>query len=138
LQIAARIVRTMGIAALASIALSACSPRSTSRPAPEKQTSKPVLIETFSFKPEAISVKTGTKVTWSQKDDTVHRVISGNAGPIDPATSRAEQTRPDGMFDSGDLAQGETFSFTFNEPDSYQYFCLIHPEGMRGVINVAD
>lgn len=138
LQITARIVRTMGIAALASVVLFACSPRSTSRTVPEKKLSKPVLIETFSFKPEAISVKTGTKVTWSQKDNTVHTVTSGSAGPIDPATSRADQTRPDGLFDSGDLAQGKTFSFKFNEPDSYQYFCRIHPEGMRGVINVSD
>lgn len=133
-----RIVRATGISALSVVALLSCSSPSSSRSIPKEELSKSVFIETFSFKPQNLDVTTGTKVTWNQRDNTVHTVTSGSAGPVDPATSRANQTLPDGKFESRELAQGKTFSFTFKESGSFEYFCRIHPEGMRGAIKVAD
>jgi plastocyanin len=44
-------------------------------------------------------------------------------------------TSVDDLFDSGALRPGDTFSFTFDEPGEYDYFCRLHPS-MTGTIVV--
>jgi plastocyanin len=44
-------------------------------------------------------------------------------------------TSVDDVFDSGALAIGDTFSFTFDEPGEYAYVCAFHP-AMTGTIIV--
>jgi plastocyanin len=73
--------------------------------------------------PANTDVAKGTKVTWSNKDTSSHTVTSG--------------TRPtkDGKFDSGQLATNASFSFTFADAGTFQYFCTNH-SGMQGTITV--
>lgn len=82
--------------------------------------SSSVSIKNFSFQPSTLTVSAGTKVTWENKDSTSHTVSSDAQG----------------LFDSGTLASGEKFSFTFSTPGSYGYHCAIHP-GMKGTIVVS-
>ena len=44
-------------------------------------------------------------------------------------------TSDDDVWDSGGLASGESFEFTFDEPGEFSYFCSIHPQ-MTGTITV--
>jgi quinohemoprotein ethanol dehydrogenase len=74
----------------------------------------------FGFSPGNDLVPPGTTVTWTHTGDIVHTVTSD-----------------DGIFDSGDLAPGDTFSVTLTDPGTYWYFCRPHPF-MRGRIVVAD
>jgi plastocyanin len=83
-----------------------------------------VLVKGFRFQPKEISVPVGGTVTWSQEDNTVHTVTSGT--PNDET----------GLFDHEDFGQGETFSFTFERAGTFPYFCMNHPEGMRGTVTV--
>lgn len=76
-----------------------------------------VWMENIEFNPETITVSTGTTVTWTNNDDVAHTV-----------------TR-EGMFDSGNIAAGGTFSFTFDEAGTYDYVCTIHP-AMTGTVIV--
>ena len=46
-------------------------------------------------------------------------------------------TSTDGAFDSGSLAEGDEFSFTFDEAGEYSFFCAIHP-AMTGTITVTS
>ncbi len=41
----------------------------------------------------------------------------------------------DGSFDSGTLAEGDSFEFTFDEPGTFEYRCNFHPS-MTGTITV--
>lgn len=70
------------------------------------------------FDPATVEVAVGSEVTWVNGDDTPH-------------TSTAE----DGTWDSGNLAEGEEFSFTADEPGTYPYVCDIHPS-MKGELVV--
>jgi len=79
-----------------------------------------VTVEDFKFEPERLSIRPGTKVTWVNKDDEPHS-----------ATSSEKPKR----FDSGVLDSAQSFSFTFQEPGSFAYFCKLHPH-MTGVIVV--
>ena len=77
-----------------------------------------VAIQNFTFTPQTLTVKAGTKVTWTNKDSTVHDVTSTN-GPGTNATTTS-------TFASGTLNSGQSFSFTFTKAGTYFYECSIH------------
>jgi plastocyanin len=79
-----------------------------------------VTIDNYAFGPRTLTVKRGTTVTWTNKDDDVHTVKS-DEGP---------QT-----FKSSALDTGDSFSVTFDKAGTYQYICSIHPH-MQGKIIV--
>jgi thiosulfate dehydrogenase [quinone] large subunit len=75
------------------------------------------------FRPAAIAVRAGTTVTWTNSSKIAHTVTSG------------KQPAADGRFDSGPIRAGEGFSYTFEAPGVYSYFCAYHP-GMAGTVTV--
>ncbi|MBV9038326.1 MAG: cupredoxin family copper-binding protein, partial [Acidobacteriaceae bacterium] len=77
-----------------------------------------VKIDNFSFAPKALTVKAGATVTWTNRDDIPHNVVSTEK-----------------KFSSPVLDTDQAFSFRFQEPGSYPYFCKIHPM-MTGTIMV--
>ena len=88
-------------------------------------TSVPGCEETNScYLPSEVTVDTGSQVTWSNDDTAAHTVTSGSA-----------TGGPDGIFDSGLFTAGAKFSYTFEEPGDYNYFCMVHP-WMMGIIIV--
>ncbi len=89
-------------------------------------------MELVAFKPAQLEVPAGTTVTWQQRDRGDHTVTSGT---VEQAAGGVTQ-QPDGLFDSGPVATGDTFSHTFDEPGTYPYFCALHPATMRGEIRV--
>ncbi len=70
-----------------------------------------VQIDNFSFSPATITVKAGTQVTWTNKDDIPHTVVS-----------------EDKSFKSKVLDTDEKFTFTASKPGTYTYYCSIHPK----------
>ena len=82
-----------------------------------------VTIENFAFMPAELTVPVGTTVVWTNEDSVAHTVTAGT--PDSPDTA---------LFDSGDMNQGDTFSYTFDEPGSFAYFCTIHPNMTATVI----
>ena len=79
-----------------------------------------VTIDNFAFSPAILSVSPGTKVTWTNKDEEPHTVTSADAGAT---------------FKSAALDTDDKFSFIFDKPGTYKYFCSIHPH-MSGTIVV--
>jgi len=77
-----------------------------------------VRIAGFAFAPDSRSVKVGDSVTWTNQDGATHTV-----------------TADDGAFDSGNLAGGKSFSFTFDEAGTFAYHCNIHRR-MTGTVTV--
>jgi plastocyanin len=112
-----------GIAILATAAFSplpasgALGPRSVAT-AEEKPKTNAVTIDNFSFAPMQLEIPAGTQVTWINKDDVPHTVVS-----------------LDHKFKSRALDTDESFSFTFQTPGTYEYFCSVHPK-MTGKIVV--
>jgi plastocyanin len=78
-----------------------------------------VSIDNFTFAPQTLTVKAGTTVTWTNKDDIPHGIAATNN-----AFARSKALDTD-----------DSYSFTFTTPGSYQYFCYIHPH-MTGTIVV--
>ncbi|NTV27253.1 MAG: cupredoxin family copper-binding protein, partial [Methanothrix sp.] len=76
-----------------------------------------VEIKNFSFQPSSITVSPGTMVTWVNNDPMGHTVSSSGE-----------------TFNSGNMATGDMFNFTYSIPGSYQYQCLIHPSMVGYVI----
>ncbi|HEY6283530.1 MAG TPA: cupredoxin domain-containing protein [Nitrososphaerales archaeon] len=71
------------------------------------------------FFPSSITVVLGTNntVVWNNKDNSPHTV-----------------TANDGGFDSGNMAPGQSFSFTFTAPGTYTYHCTYHPWMVASVV----
>jgi amicyanin len=78
-----------------------------------------VKIDNFSFTPPTLTVPAGTTVTWTNRDDIPHTVVSTD----DPKS-----------FKSKVLDTDEKFSFTFSKAGTYPYFCSIHPKMTGKVI----
>jgi plastocyanin len=77
-----------------------------------------VTIDNFSFTPAAVTVKTGTTVTWTNKDDIPHGIgATNNAFPKSKA-----------------LDTDDSYSFTFTTPGTYQYFCYLHPKMVGSIV----
>jgi amicyanin len=77
-----------------------------------------VSIDNFTFNPQTLTVKAGTTVTWTNKDDIPHAVAAVNK-----------------EFKSKALDTDDAYAFTFTTPGTYAYFCSLHPH-MTGTIVV--
>jgi plastocyanin len=87
--------------------------------AQEKESMMGVKIDNFSFGPGALTVPVGTAVTWTNRDDIPHTVVS---------------TGDSKTFKSKVLDTDEKFSYTFSKAGTYPYFCSIHPKMTGKVI----
>lgn len=77
----------------------------------------------FFFSPWELTVETFDKVQWGNADTAAHTVTSGKN-----ATS-------DGIFDSGLISPGKSFTYQFMTGGTFDYFCSVHP-WMTGTVNV--
>jgi plastocyanin len=87
--------------------------------AQQKLETAEVKIDNFTFGPAALTVPVGTTVTWINKDDIPHTVVSTD----DSKTLKSKVLDTD-----------EKFSFTFSKAGTYPYFCSIHPKMTGKVI----
>lgn len=78
-----------------------------------------VTIADFQFDPSPASVTPGQALEFTNADSATHQIGS--------ATSD--------LLVSDPLAQGDTFTVTFDTPGTYDYFCAIHTS-MTGTIEV--
>jgi plastocyanin len=75
-------------------------------------------VRNFMFGPQTLTVTAGSTVVWTNMDQEPHTIASDA-----------------GLFRSGAIDTNETFSFKFDHPGTYRYFCTIHPQ-MLGTIVV--
>jgi plastocyanin len=76
-----------------------------------------IEIDYFTFMPDEITVALAATVTWVNLDDVQHTVAS-----------------MDKTFKSKVLGTGDSFSFTFEKPGTYEYCCSIHPKMQARII----
>ena len=100
---------------VAALLLSSASPDSSAM-TPQPATSD-VKVDNFSFGPATLTVTVGTTVTWTNRDDIPHTVVSTEK-----------------VFKSKVLDTDEKFSFTFDKAGTYPYFCSIHPKMTGSVV----
>ncbi len=84
--------------------------------------------------PKKATVSVGDTMTWKNEDTDAHTVTSGLGAGIQSVQTN-EKGKPDGLFDSGIVKPGQSWSHTFYNPGTYNYFCTIHP-WMEAVIVV--
>jgi len=83
-----------------------------------EQEKQVVNISKMKFTPASVTIKTGETVIWKNSDDHNHSVVA-----------------EDDSFKSENLANGDTFSHTFDKAGSYPYSCSYHPR-MKGEVIV--
>jgi|HubBroStandDraft_6_1064221.scaffolds.fasta_scaffold287151_2 plastocyanin len=114
--------RAFTLAAAVALCLSIPAYAADPREAPQvaATAANTVTIDNFAFAPATLTVAPGTKITWTNKDEEPHTVTSADGGHL---------------FKSPALDTDDKFSFTFDKPGTYKYFCSIHPH-MVGTIVV--
>ena len=101
--------------------------RPTPTPVAQKPTPTPTpqptqVIATmlnYSFSPASLTIKVGTTVIWQNNSQLAHTVTAAN-----------------GMFDSGNVLPGGTFSFKFTTAGSFDYGCKYHPSMTATIVVV--
>jgi plastocyanin len=114
------------VVALSTLALlSGCgsnsSPSSPSNPSMTAAVSIPVGARSLGlagYAPNPVTVAAGTTIKWTNADSIAHTVTSDT-----------------GLFDSGTVAAGATFSTTVQSRGTLTYHCTFH-QGMVGTIIV--
>lgn len=78
-----------------------------------------VKISNYAFSPQAIKIKVGTKVTWTNTDAVGHNIAmdDGADGPSSPI-----------------LSKGDTYAYTFTKAGTYHYHCTPHPYMKASVV----
>jgi plastocyanin len=117
-----RIARTVALVLTGSVLLAACgSSASASRSssttaqvaaaavAPAASGHVSVSISGFAFQPATITVKPGTKITFTNHDQTAHTATSNHPG-----------------FDTGTVGPGKSATVTLKKPGTYTYYCQFH------------
>jgi plastocyanin len=118
----------MGVAVFLGVLMTGCgsstpaptTPTTPTTPAAASVTIQPAArtLATAAFVPNPITFAVGTNLTWSNTDTTTHDMVSDT-----------------GLWDSGRIAPGSTFAFTFQSKGTFPYHCSIHP-GMVGSVVV--
>ena len=78
-----------------------------------------IEIKDFAFNPQTITVKSGEKVTWINRDEEPHTIVSVG-----------KQFKKSTALDTD-----QEFTITVGAPGTYDYFCSVHPK-MTGTIVV--
>ncbi len=103
--------------------VSTTSTTSTTSTSTTSTTTVPVILSVnitdTQFVPSSISINVSNYVNWTNKDSTVHRVVDDN----------------ETLFDSGNLSQGQSYSFQFPNPMNLTYHCQVNPS-LTGSITV--
>jgi plastocyanin len=76
-----------------------------------------VDIKAFMYGPKDMTVAVGTKVTWVNDDEIPHTVAETHK-----------------VFRSGALDTGDSYSWVFNTPGEYEYFCALHPQMIGKIV----
>lgn len=76
-----------------------------------------VIISNYKYLPSTLTIKAGSSVTWINTDAMTHTATSNNS-----------------VFDSGDITTGKSFTYKFNTPGTYPYFCIYHPYMVATII----
>ena len=82
-------------------------------------------LDIRNFKHQDTTIQVGDTLVWTQQDSTTHTITSGSP------------SNPDGVWASGNLKNGQSFSRTFTQTGSFPYFCEIHPS-MIATITVVE
>ena len=82
-----------------------------------------VTISDYKYGPEAVTVKVGDTVTWTNMDSVRHNVV---------ADKKADGAPIGELF-----ARGETYSFKFTKAGTFKYHCEPHPY-MHGTVVVTN
>lgn len=77
-------------------------------------------IRGMAFADPVIRIKAGQQITWTNQDSVAHTVTSDQ-----------------GLWDSGNIEPGKSYSVTMDKPGQYSYHCSIHPF-MTGTIIVTQ
>jgi plastocyanin len=78
-----------------------------------------IEIKDFAFNPQTLTVKSGEKVTWINRDEEPHTVVS-----VDKQFKKSTAIDTD-----------QEFTIIAGAPGTYTYFCSVHPK-MTGTIVV--
>lgn len=90
------------------------------------------------FDPDHLTIKVGDTVTWTTVGAIPH-TATADPGKAQNPEEHVQLPEEADTWDSGNVAQGEEWSYTFEVPGDYTYFCIPHEaQGMIGTLTVEE
>lgn len=93
-----------------------------------------VSMKNFAFDSDSITIPPGTRVVFVNEDPTPHNVVEGTKAQVG-----SNDHQP--LFESPELAPGESWEIVFNEEGDYHYACTVaghYLMDMVGTIHVVE
>jgi plastocyanin len=97
------------------------NPSASSAPQTSTASQNIVSMKNIAFNPSSLTIRRGANVTWTNDDSVTHTVTSNT-----------------GIWDSGNLSPGQTYTRQFNDTGTFPYHCKIHGSAMSGTITVTQ
>jgi amicyanin len=113
-----RLFSILAVVAL-TVLVSGCTQSNESPNTGGNQAENSVNIRNFAFSPSQINIKVGDTITWTNSDTAPHTVTSDSGSELDSPT----------------ISVGQTYSHTFANTGTFDYYCTIHPS-MKGKVVV--
>jgi len=93
------------------LVMGASPPAGAANEAAPKAQAQQIEIRNFAFAPKSLTVRAGTRVVWTNRDEEPHVITS--AGSL--------------FASSKGLDTSDSYAVTFSKPGTYAYYCSIHP-----------
>jgi len=93
------------------LAMGASLPARAASVAAPKAPTQQIEIRNFAFAPKSLTVPTGTRVVWTNRDEEPHVITSAGSQ----------------FASSKGLDTSDSYAVTFSKPGTYAYYCSIHP-----------
>lgn len=120
------------LAACALLVLAACSSGDANE----------VTMTAHAFEPATITIQAGESVAWRNTSSEQHTVTADESALPDGADYFSSGDAADEAAANDDLSGelidvGQEFTFTFDKPGTYAYYCILHrSDGMKGKVVV--
>lgn len=130
-------LRRAGLAAAGMGLMALVQACGSNRVANRATTHEVQMNDELTFVPDKLTIRAGDTVTWRTTGAAAHTATADTTKAADPAHVKL----PAGAqaWDSGAISDGQSWSYTFDTPGEYAYFCIPHEAaGMIGYLTVGE
>jgi plastocyanin len=137
-----RVLQLGGVALAGSVAGCSRSGDEGEPPTEDGEQTLVAMTDELKFEPREVTIGVGETIVWETTGSVAHSAtayeadLPENAAYFASGEFETESAAREAYPGGGSVAEGETYSHTFETVGEFPYFCIPHEAGMRGTVIV--